>query len=724
MSRKRHVKNNRRVLEKEIDRLFNNNPPPENLDINDPSKTNYLVYNDCGPVDVLNNEPDALVTVAFTGYSGAAVNLADYGFDAPVVYDTAGIRMNNTIPLMYRHYEEIGHTIENKVEAGVLSGKGVLSIPNAKSKEVAAGMKNKFPYQASMGLMPDRKAIDFYSKGSIKVNNQSFNAPIYVVRNSELREMTVAPFGRDSKTSFTFVNETDLMTIKNSPPSIPPILNNEPATPVAPTTPVAPVTPPVPAPVTPVQNTPVEPVAPVAPVAPIQNAPVAPPVVAPVTPAPQASLQDFFRAQRLCNANPDYVNTIELGINNGWTDEQINNAIKLDKFEKGLPSPGRPGKNNDPQQHSLFEARVMNSYGVKIEKIEQLYGKQIADKVDSMTELSVVEQLVYCSRQAGGDYTGHSDIDLMVDYYRNSGYSGIDLPNLLRRTADTLLEERWKLNPPFATQHCKEESNKDFRKTERRRIVGGGMWGEIEDDGKLTHYKPGKDKKYTSNLTTVGAIFTMTREEVTNDDQNALRDLMDAMVESAFLVPDIQLGKLMFKAAAASTFWVNADNSFTSTALTRANLITLFQAVRQYNEGRENIDWNTLVNDKWKLIHSVSSEDEVFEILQSRIVSNTTANTIQGEQNYLAGKLTPHVFAQMANTGVFGSSTFVSSGTYFLWPTSAKFAPYSINYLRGRKRPVIEAIDLPGDMLGRGLRGYWDVKVNERERTTVVRANG
>jgi hypothetical protein len=649
--------------------------------------------------ETILNEAGEVTSVKFEGYSGDAVNLGDYGFDAPVVYDLSGMDTPKVVPLMYKHYQEIGHTTNVANDGSKLDGDGILSIPNTTSKEVGQGMKNKFPYQASMGLtVSDRRKIDYTSKGEVRVNNRVFQGPIYVVRNSKLKEMSVTPFGRDGNTSFKFVNEDDLMAIKNSestptPPVDPPINNIPDPTP-------APAPTPAPTPV--VEN----------------NLPTAP---APQVPS---AVKMLIRTQKLLNQYPTHTEIIENGMENGWDDERITNAIKLDMFENGLPNPPRHKKAPD-KKHDLFEARVMLSYGVSVETVEAQYGEKIANEANDLSEMTVVEQILYCANNEGGDYTGHSDVDQMCDYYKNSGYSGIDLPNLLRKTAITMLEERWKLNPPFASQHCKEESNKDFRKTERRRIVGGGLWEEIDEDGKIPHYKPGKDTRYESSLKTVGSIFTMTRVEVINDDQGALRDLMDVMVEDAMLTPDIQLGKLMFKAAAANTFWVDTDNSHTSKALTRSNLIDLYQAARQYNEARSTINWNTLVNDQWKLIHSVAKEDEVFEILQQdRLVSNTTANTIQGQKNYLYNKLMPHVFAQMGNTSAFGTGTFVSDGTYFLWPTSGRFAPYSINYLKGRKRPVIEAISLPGDMLGKGVRGYWDVKVNERERLTVIRANG
>ena len=662
--------------------------------VNEPPQVIAL---DGSGIETILNEEGEVSTVKFEGYSGDAVNLSDYGFDAPVVYDLSGMSTPQVVPLMYKHYQEIGHTLDVANDGSKLDGTGTLSIPNQTSKEVGAGMKNKFPYQASMGLtVSDRRKIDYTSKGEVRVNNRVFQGPLYVVRNSALKEMSVTPFGRDGKTSFKFVNEEDLMAIKNSEPGT----QQDPV--VDPPTPPAPPAPPTP------------------PTLDNQDPPTPP---TPPAPAPN-QLSLVFQAQRLCNEYPDYVDTIENGMSQGWDQERIVNTIKLDMYEKGFNKPPRH-KTPTGEGNKLFEARVMLSYGVSPETIEADFGKEITNKANDLPELTVVEQILVCANTAGGQYTGHSDVESMCSYYKNSGFSGIDLPNLLKRVSMTKLEERWKLNPPFATVHCKDESNKDFRKTERRRITGGGLWGEVDADGKLPHYKPGKDTYYESELTTVGSIFTMTREDVINDDQGALRDLMDQMIESGMLVPDLQLGKLLFKAPAADSFWVDDDNSYDNTALTRANLVTMWNKARQYNEQRSTINWNTLVNDRWKLIHSVEYDDDVFELIkQDRIVGNTTANTVQGSKNYLYNKMVPYVYPQMANTSAFGTGTFVSSGTYFLWPTMPMFAPYSINYLRGRKRPVYESVEMPADMLGRGIRGYWDVKVNERERLTIIRANG
>jgi hypothetical protein len=128
-------------------------------------------------------------------------------------------------------------------------------------------------------------------------------------------------------------------------------------------------------------------------------------------------------------------------------------------------------------------------------------------------------------------------------------------------------------------------------------------------------------------------------------------------------------------------------------------------------------------NDRWTLITGPGLEEAAWDILkQDRIVNDTTANTKTGDKNFWFGKMDYAKFLQMNNTSLLGSGTFVSATSWVLWPSSKKASPYTINFLRGKKRPTIEAIDLPGDMLGMGVRGYWDVKINERERLFILRA--
>lgn len=652
--------------------------------------------------------------VKFQGYSGAPVNLSSYGFDHPVAYDLSGLKTPRNVPILYKHYDEIGHTTGITNDGKTLAGEGMLSVPGSSQKKVREGINNEFPWQGSMGLsVPNiQTSLKFYKNGTT-VNGRNITHPLYVFHDSVLNEMTVTPFGRDSDTSFQALNEEQLMLIQNADDQAP--ADDKPV-----------VTPTDDKKIvnsddkkeTPADNKPKNtPPTDDKKIVNSDDKPADPPKDNPR----RYSLGETIKLGRLIERHPQYEEMIENSAEKGVPYDEIEQQVAYAEYKNSLPTPPRNSGGGGGTHHAEFEARVMLSYGVAIETISAKYGEKIADKIDNMGEMLPAEQLLHVARMEGGRYTGHSDVENMCTFLKNSGFSTYDFPNLLKRVADTMLEERWKLQAPFATRFLAEESNKDFRKTEKRRITGGEMWRNVEDDGKLQSVATGKDQYYETDLDTVGGYFQMTRQDIINDDQGVLRQLMEAMVEGAYMVPDVQLGRLMMEDPSSTGFFVTGVNSFYGTALTRANLKAKWTAVRQYSDQRGDINWNTILDDRWKVITSIYEEETAFDILQqNRIVNDTTANTKTGDKNFMYNKLDQLTYPHMASA-VMGDSNFVHTGTWFLWPTNKKYSPYVIVFLRGRKKPVIESMNLPGDILGRGMRGYWDVKVNRREKQFIVR---
>jgi len=364
------------------------------------------------------------------------------------------------------------------------------------------------------------------------------------------------------------------------------------------------------------------------------------------------------------------------------------------------------------------------SFGAKPEYLAKKFDQKLVDNADSRPQMGVQELLINAANMSGGNFQGYSDPEAVCKFLKNTGYSTFDLPDFFQRVGTVLKDERWEINPPFATTVCKEGSNRDFRTTERLRMTGGDMWNQVADDAKLELYSAGTQQKYQTTLETYGTIFTMTRKEVANDDMGALADMMDMMVEGAMMIPDYQLGlRMINQAPSAGTFWVDDNNSFDNTALTRTNLSTAWNSIRQYTESKARVNWNVMLNDRWSLIVSPNLEEAAWELIkQDKIVGDTTANTKTGEKNFWFGRFDLKVFGQMANTSAFPSgSKFVGNTTWILWPSSLRFAPYEITYYRGQKKPIIEPVDMPATLLGFGTRGYWDVKINEREHTAVSR---
>ena len=654
-----------------------------------------------------------LTKLSFEGYSGAPVDLSDYGLQHPMIYDLSGVRFKNKIPILAEHWTPIGHTTNITKTENSLSGEGLASYPGEARDQIIEALNNDFPFEASMGLRAMRSSITLLAEKEKKtINGRTVEGPMYVANSSVLREMTITLMGRDSNTEFTTKNSEVVSLLNSMDPTQ--TQNSDPAQTTPAQTSTAPAT---------------TTTAPAAPTAPLNNTAPTTTLIAPT------SNKDLFKLAKLSMAYPAHADKIEKMVDEGKSVTDIENSIKLELYENSLPK--MPDiKNSAQKAEQEITIRFALSAGVSPETLDKAgYDKKLIENADSDYKWSFVESLVNIANASGGRYTGFSDVEGMCKFIKNTcnrslafnntgGFSTFDMPNLFQRVTDFMLEERWALSAPFALSVCEEDSNKDFRKKQQVRPGGGELWEEITNEGKLPHAQFGEESKYESDLKTIGQVVSFDRKTIVNDDMGVISRLLAAMVEGAIYNPDVQLGKLMLAQEAASgTFWVNADNSRTSLALTRTNLSTAYLAVQDYIETRGTKSINQMLNDRWTLITGPSLEEAAWDILkQDRIVNDTTANTKTGDKNFWFGKMDYAKFLQMSNSSLLGSGTFVASTTWVLWPSSKKASPYTINFLRGKKRPTIESIDLPGDMLGMGVRGYWDVKINERERLFILRA--
>lgn len=680
-----------------------------------------ILHSKAESIKLSKDSKDGPTKLSFVGYTGVAVDLSDYGFDAPVAYNVEGLTWNSERkPIKYEHYKSVGHTTSLSINDGQLIGEGVLSLKNERSEEISSGIENGFPYQGSMGVyVPNTPGnITYIEKGSRVMNGRTFTAPHYFIEQSELDEMTVTENGRDSNTSYEFLNKEQRMTIKNATLPTNPPPEKEVPTPTPSPTPTPPVTPPTPTPID-----------------------LSKPPVVPALPAPK-EVPDTFKlarqlmvdSMRLSRQYPDQVEYIEKSLSEGLDVAVIENTVKYktleNKFNNGFPG---PNKNTDEQS---IEVRFMLGNGLTPEAlVNQGYEKKLVDNQYKLAKMSLHETLYLCSRAYGGKYSGYSDKMAMVDFIRknvvnsrmridNTGFGTFDMPNLFLKAGRIMLEERWAIDPPLATQICKEVSNEDFRPTDHIRPNSGEPWEEVRPDGKVPLTSAGVSVFYRTQLKTTAQLMTLTRQDVINGSSDVIQGLLEGLAEGARIIPDLQLGRLMLKQqAAAATFWVNGDNSRLTLPLNRVNLETAWNAVRQYSIQKGAVSWNTMASSKWQLIVAPELQKTAFELMkQSTLINDTTANTITGQENFWYNMFKIVPFGNMANAVFSGTNSFASTSTWVLWPLESRFAPYSICYLQGIKTPDIQTVDLPAELLGFGWRGVWDVAVNERERELILRA--
>lgn len=654
--------------------------------------------------ELLNGIPQ----VNFHGYDGNAVDLSDYGFDAPVVYDIQGIHTQNTIPILYKHKTEIGHTSSVVKTPSSVGAKGSLSVPNAKSKEVAEGAKNGFPYQASMGLDVDMASLKYHSSGKVTVNNKDFDAPLYVVKRSKLREMTVTTFGRDGQTSVTLLSEDDRMRIQNEEKKDPPKVDPK----------VTPKTDPAPKKSDPEPKktggggTELKPG--------VDNP-------EPVLPVKNEITKEFLftalgRQAKFGATHPELVlNSIE----QGWDDERFKNEVERANLIQNMPRvPNIKMGEAAATREQILRARFAKAVNVKNDQIEKNFGKELSGYVENQPQLTLKEMLVECATLQGGHFNGHSDIEQLCKFLKrvnNTQFSTFDMPNLFESTAKMILETKWEIGQPFATRFLKETSNTNFKPTTHVRPSGGEMWEGLTKDNKIKHGHFGAEDFYQTKLHTIAQMLVLTRETIINDDMNVVEELLDLMLEGAWMVPDYKFGKLAIdKAPAEGSFWELEVNDFygADAVLNRENLSAKYKLARKLMIQKGTKSWVNMINDRWVLVVDPDMEETAFELVNQPVLITGDTAPFQGNRNYWYNRVDVATFDQMGNTTLFQHA---DPQTWFLMPKSARYAPYAITYLRGQRRPTVEEIELPGEMLGFGVRGYWDVEVNERENEAIIR---
>jgi hypothetical protein len=696
--------------------------------------------------------------VAIIGYTGTKVDLRDYGFPEPLVYDMDGFSVATHIPYTHEHDELIGHTVSSTIQNGQLTNIAKHAVESELSTKVYSEIVKGEPYEASMDAEILLDDVVYIDEGTVEVNNKVFSAPIFVAQRGRVTGITATKAGRDSNTRITKLSQEHkegkelLMKVKNSRTNSDPdlgYLNDYTDHPQG--------------------------------KALIENArkekwseqkflrelvknsapPADPPTDKSDDPVSLDYLFDYIddsdAKELIANARKekweeatftkklvevknakkapvirdfdylfDYIGDedakalIPNARKEKWTEEKFKDQLQLVKTKNSYPPlPGHIDVNNKEKGEATFTARLAMSLGLSEEKIAKKCGERALDEAGAQGMMGPREALMICANANGGRYTGHSDVKNMAGHVKklvkNSAFSTLDYPNLMNRVNQWILEERWEMQEPQFLDLCKEEVSGNFRPQTHLKPKGGKMWEGMNDEGKITHATFGGEDTYTTELRNKAQIITFPYEQIVNDDIGWIQDAVEQMVEGALMLPDYQGVNLVYNAGTGNV--LETDVSLHTLALTEANLTTVYNAVRRQTISKAaaasaNKTVNQRFETRWWLVTTLSLEQTAWDIIkQDRIVSNTTANTKQGDKNYWFNRLDLMTLDNLDNT-TFNANADVDC--WMLVPQTPKYRPFYVRYLNQMKRPVTETVELAEDMLGFGVRGWWPINLGYR----------
>lgn len=140
-------------------------------------------------------------TIYALAYTGGPMRLD--GATVPVVFDLAGMRKpSHLVPILrgHNHLKIVGHAERVRIGPATVEAWGVVSacgLPDG--REVVTTARNGFKWKASISA--ESLTADRYREGeTVRVNGAPVRGPVFVVRESVLKEISVVPLAADDDT--------------------------------------------------------------------------------------------------------------------------------------------------------------------------------------------------------------------------------------------------------------------------------------------------------------------------------------------------------------------------------------------------------------------------------------------------------------------------------------------------------------------------------------------
>jgi hypothetical protein len=416
-------------------------------------------------------------------YNGGPMCLANWGL--PVVVDLQGVQHHSqNMPVLKDHQyaDVVGHTDSVKVGkaidiAGVVSGTG------AAAREVVANSRNGFPWQASIGgRVLERQYVPEGSK--VNVNGADHPGPIIVARKFALGEVSVTALGADTSSSTTIA-----ASAKNAAPAKEKIMPDT----ATETTTTAP--------------------------AKIEASAATAPDPNQVMATAAAQYRRLAEIDKLCGKHPGIAAS---AIEKGWDAERIGTEIQLADLRASRPSAPAVIVHEGVSDARTIEACGLVASGVRDDAtMVKAYGEKAMDIAHKHRAMGIREFFALCASAEGRPLppwsTGPND-------YIRAAFSTVSLPGILSNIANKVMLDRYNGVDQAWQKICKKGVLNDFKPHFRYRMTEDFKFKPVGPDGQLQNVQLG-EQAYQIQAGTEGAILTLSRTMIVNDDMSAFADV-------------------------------------------------------------------------------------------------------------------------------------------------------------------------------------------------------
>lgn len=299
-----------------------------------------------------------------------------------------------------------------------------------------------------------------------------------------------------------------------------------------------------------------------------------------------------------------------------------------------------------------------------------------------------------------------------------AGFSTLSLPGLLSNVANKELLEGYMEEDQTWKEIAAIKSVNDFKQVTTYRMLDDMQYELLPKGGKIKHGTTG-EQSFTRQARTYAKMYSITREDIINDDLSAFDALRDRIGRGAAMALN---DKFWTTFVDNSTFFTSGNSNYISGATTNlgADGVGLSLGVKAFRTMKSPAaDGAKRVGGPPPTILLVPPE---LESIADGLYVGRNVNAVKvGDGNIHAGKYRPVVVPWLSDSAYTGSSL---TAWYLFRAPNSSMAPVVVSFLDGVQTPTVESSDADFDQLGIQFRGYHDFGVDMFETLAGIKSKG
>ena len=612
-----------------------------------------------------DDQGNRLRRFSMLAYSGEKMRIS--GWNRPVVVNLSGLRYKTHKPVFYDHNKTleglIGQTDQIEVVDNRLVASGLMVNDSTLTAKVADLNDKGFKWSCSIGLVVNAyRDIDRNEK--ITVNGYDHTGPFTLVEAADLTEISFVISGAAEHASayIAATNHNHVITQES-----------------------------------------------------IMETPQTEPEIQASQTQPQVDVQPSVMELRSSMASEtERINAIaELcagqhgaiqaqAIREGWSKEKT----ELEVLRASRPSAPNVSAPAGCDSMQMLEAAALMSAGLSGESLTKSHGEKVVEAADKRYKGRLGLQQMILEAAIANGYAGTTNFKADARRVMEAAFSTMDLPGIMSNIANKFLLEGFNAIESSWRRISSTRNVSDFKTITSYRMTGGFEFQEVGPTGELKHAQVGEES-FTNRAKTHGIMFAVTREDLYNDDLDALSKAPKKIGRGGH----IKLNKVFwteflnngsFFTTQRKNYKTGDDTILSIDGLTAAELLFLDQ---------KDPDGNPLSITPKLLLVPNALKTTARQLMSSAKLGRDDEGP---EDNPWAGAF------EMVNS----SYLTTSAKAWYLLADPNDLSLIEVCFLNGVQQPTVESADADFNVLGIQFRGYFDFGVTKQDWRAGIKMKG